>query len=258
VLTDRRQEKNLLKGLLGRLAEPEGKRLFGNLKLTAFCAMRGENAVAGELMIIGRAVNGWQEEWWRPEDLNANKIDEIIKEIYGFLPMRWVTEWWDGKEGSGKRYKTRMSAFWRVVKLLTRELGIADVTKPDWSTYLIWSNLYKISPFHGGNPSNSFAEFQRKECVNLLKEEISQWQPKKVLFLTGISWADKFFTEDRDELGKIKVKSCYENYSDPKVQLSGKLLLPQCNPTTFVVAAHPQRKPELQLTEEIMRFFATA
>jgi len=218
--------------------------------------MQGENAVAAELMVIGRAVNGWQDKPWKPEDLNENKIEEIIKELYDFPPMRWIIECLTNPE-KYNNYKTSRSAFWRVVKLLTGKLGIADVTKPDWPTYLIWSNLYKISPFHGGNPSNSLAEFQRKECVDLLKEEISQWQPQRIIFLTGIDWAEKFFTEDRDESGKINIESCYKKYSDLKVQWSGKLLLPQCNPTTFVVASHPQRKPESPLTEEIMKYFTT-
>ena len=253
--TDRNKEKEILKGLLNKLAGPDGKP-FENFELTTFCAMRGENST-GDLMIIGRAVNGWQEKPWESKDLlGNNKIEEIIKELYDYPPMRWVMEWWDGKKESGKKYKTRTSAFWRVARSVAERFGIPDATNPrgTWPTHLIWSNLYKLSHYTGANPLGNLAKFQRKECIDLLKVEISQWQPKKILFLTGFDeWADKFLTEDGNGLGELNIHS--KNCDDKKVQMSGKLIIPLGTPIPFVVASHPQSKKEGKMVEEIKSAF---
>ena len=52
------------------------------------------------------------------------------------------------------------SAFFRVAKKLLSELEIVDEHNEDWASFLVWSNLYKITPFHGGNPGERMAQVQ--------------------------------------------------------------------------------------------------
>ena len=203
-------------------------------------------------MVIGRAVNRLEEESWRVADLEKDgKIDEIIDGLYKFDSMFWVTYCWHCKEKCKKDYRTWRSAFWRFVKSVVEELKIGDITNASWPTYLIYSNLYKVSLDNGGNPTGKRAEIQRKDCIELLKKEISQWQPEKILFLTGLNWAEKFLMpKDKVKLGEIE-----DQYpaDDKNVQLRGKLVLPQCNPIPIVVANHPQGLLKKELDEELRK-----
>jgi len=247
---DRNRERDLLKTLLANLAGLENiPPKLKDLGLTAFCAMEGENAVGG-LMVIGRAVNGWEDKTWKVEELrNEGKIDGIIEGLYNFTSMDWVIDCRIHPEKYNNYLITR-SAFWRVTESITKTLipGATDIT---WPNYLIYSNLYRVSPYNGGNPSNKLAEIQRTDCINLLKQEIAQWQPKRILFLTGLNWADKFLTDDENGLGKMMDI----RHKDGAVQMSGKLTIPQGTPIPFVAASHPQGKPEGELKEEIINHF---
>lgn len=71
--------------------------------------------------------------------------------------MLWVKDGW----GATDRYNTKRSAFWRAVRGVVEGLGISDVEHDTWSSHLVWSNLYKLSPADGGNPSDPSA---RSSC----------------------------------------------------------------------------------------------
>lgn len=250
--TDRNQEKELLKTLLENLAGlKETPPKFKDLGLTAFCASEGENARGG-LMVLGRAVNGWEDKPWKIENLrNEGKIRGIIDGLYNFTSTKWVMDCRIHPE-KYNNYPITRSAFWRVIESVTKKL-IPETTDENWTDYIAYSNLYKVSPYCGGNPSNRLAEIQRKDCINLLKQEITQWQPERILFLTGLNWADKFLIENGKGLGEITVRT--KNFEDRLVQMTGDLTIPQGTPIPFVVASHPQGKPETLLTQEILRSF---
>ncbi len=107
--------------------------------------------------------------------------------------MQWVSDQWGISEP--KTYNTKRSAFWRVIRQVTGRLGIADIETDEWPSHLIWSNLYKIAPLDGGNPGEQLCRFQYDQCLKCLMQEIMGWKPRRILFLTGIGWANSFLED---------------------------------------------------------------
>lgn len=213
--------------------------------LTGFLGMKGDYAV-GELMVVGRAVNGWSDGWLPVDcknyDARVSIANATLESVESPCPMQWVSESW-GKESD---YNTKKSAFWRVMNTLTDKLKIADIESNKWPSSLIWSNLYKIAPEEGGNPSERLCDIQFDYCVRLLNQEFTQWNPKKVLVLTGINWAMPFL----EKLGLEFNKSISTEYVDGSCNsnLYGRNL-------TLVVAKHPQGKNETALVHEVVAEF---
>lgn len=243
------------------------------LELSAFLPVKGNLAV-GELMIVGRAPNGWGESW-RPSDAvdsHSRKkiIDEAIRSSWARdrCPMSWISRWWStlvfqcgdckkeytaktqscnecGGQKVRRAYNPARSPFWRVVREATHALAIADRAKVDWPSNLIWTDLYKISPYEGGNPSSSLIRLQQSLCVQLLCEEIRHFKPRRILFLTGHDWAQPFLagmgvTYAQKHFGYVSFAEAIEVGS----------LRPQ-----VVVAPHPQGKPEALIVHDITAAF---
>jgi hypothetical protein len=256
------------------LATANGKHRKPDRKLTAFFPVKG-NRATGELMVVGRAVNGWGKGWAPVEALDADKRREIIRDVSSpawaadCCPMSWVQTSWHktgfncvecgephpakgprcSQCGTGeiqKVYNTATSAFWRVIRSVTHALNVADTTQPDWPSYLIWSDLYKVSPAKGGNPTSGQIKLQHDYCVRMLEEEIRQWAPRRILFLTGVDWAKPFFAgiglRNGNELSGLV---SYAGRAD-----FGKGV------ASLVVAPHPQGKPEGQIVAEVEKAFA--
>lgn len=210
-------------------------------EITGFLAMAGQAYDRG-LMVVGRAVNGWTDGIL-PADLyaptEASQYAYVVQQSVGSngeCPMRWVPAGWGATQG----YNTKRSAFWRCIRGVVQDLGIAHVEDAGWSSRLVWSNLYKVSPHEGGNPSNVLCEIQLPGCVNLLKLELRTYRPSRVLFLTGFDWASPFLAagELQSDVGFQYVKQF------------GVLDDARC-----VVAAHPQGKPEAEWIREVVTAF---
>lgn len=211
--------------------------------ITGFLAMTGR-AYRGELMVVGRAVNGWLEKPIDPYRLSeaAYALDQarLIQEesVTGGTkcPMHWITCQWSG----GDSYRTNKSAFWRCVRQVVGELGIADINGFSWSSHLVWSNLYKLSRYQTGNPSRTLRKIQHEGCLHLFNLEVKHYEPKRLLFLTGIDWAEPFLGEVPacSKTGFKHVEGC--GYLDS---------------TRYVVAKHPQGKPESEWVKEVIDSF---
>lgn len=238
------------KELLQEMIEAIGRSAadLTDIPLTGFLAMRGA-AYCGEMMWVGRAVNGWTEKGWSPSELrNRENVAEFIEMILSSVvvnpnscPLRWVTEAWGNKED----YNSARSAFWRVAKNTVLHNNEND---QNWSSRLVWSNLYKIAPFQGGNPDNRLAAIQLPFCRELLIQEITAFRPRRVVFATGTDWADDFLDHTRFVR------------SDPKafgqtVLGFGDLVLNDESIGKFVIAPHPQGKGELQWVREVRAAF---
>jgi hypothetical protein len=208
-------------------------------KVTGFLPMMGRE-YSGDLMVVGRAVNGWMTEGIAPTELGNNarrlryarKVYESVTEPDGRkCPMSWVTVQW-GVTEDGASNPSR-SAFLRVIRAVVSRLHIADVDddKSPWPSRLVWSNLYKIAPYEGRNPNGNLQHAQFNGCVKLLRWELAKYRPRRVLFLTGCAWADPFLER------AWKDRAAPDGYSF--VEAVGHVM---CGPhaATCVVASHPQ------------------
>ena len=145
-----------------------------------------------ELLVIGRACNGWKSEW-SCEDSEAiqSACLQIIADAENEKECRmaWLQKNWDGNEHSD--YNTRRSAFWRVTKdIVQKSTGASEQS---WTSHIAWSNICKISPYDGGNPKTAEWEAQIQACSELVRDEINELKPRNVLLITDVSWAREFF-----------------------------------------------------------------
>lgn len=226
-------------------------QLAGRLRtpgMTGFLAMRGE-AYDGGLMVVGRATNGWTDGV-SPNDLSSpgsiTRYAALVQESVadgGDCPLSWVTRTWGAKEG----YNPARSAFWRCIQHVTRGLGIVDSAAADWSSHLVWSNLYKLSPAEGGNPNDALCDAQRQGCLDLFNLELNTYRPSRVLLLTGMDWAEPFVVDATLQSG--------EDFK--LVEKYGRIRLEDGSDVQCVVAVHPQGKSEkVWVHEVISAFFA--
>lgn len=211
-------------------------------KVVGFFARKGD-AYNGQLMIVGRAVKGWTLEA-TPAELKdpavardfAERLGQEMADAQG-CPMSWVRDSWGGRTG----YNTKDSAFWRVARRTTIELGIASESSPDWASRLAWSNLYKVAP-PNGNPSDGVCSAQEPGCIELLREEIRLFQPQRLLFMTGL-WATPFLRElpwvQREDRG-----------TTTNVHLIGTI-----DNAQVVVATHPMTRAEDPWVREVVEAF---
>ncbi|MDA0263712.1 MAG: hypothetical protein O3A93_00840 [Chloroflexi bacterium] len=232
-----RRDKAVLAELFETLAESKGS--WREKPLTAFAALKGSEDPC-LLMVIGRAVNGWRKDKWFADDIKIpDKRSEILDDTFipttwhDNEPMRWVDLGW----GARDRYNTKRSAFWRVIQASAKQLGIDDIAK------ICWTNLYRVSPHSTGNPSSRLAAAQFDHCLQMLKIEIEDWNPRRLLFLTGYSWA-KPFLEGLGWEPDFKVHNA-------AVEAAGSAP----DGTRIVVAPHPQGKPQNKLVSAIIEAY---
>lgn len=209
------------------------------MSMTIFWPMVGHR-FDGDLMVVGRAVNGWNTaltvEEARSEALVAQRISQV-RERSERDGMRWVTELAGNREG----YNTNNSAFWRVNRRVSLPPDADDERKQAWSAHLIWSNLYKAAPVEGWNPGGDFLRSQTGAACELLAREIDELNPRRILVLAGRWWFEPFANHlDLDigwRSGLVEGVTSYNN-------------------RPLVIAQHPMTKPESKLVSEVLAAFA--
>ena len=212
-------------------------------KLTGFLAMQG-NYYNDDLMVVGRAVNGFRCGAF-PRQLTgqtfrkrfAKNVLDSVNGHQGQCPMSWVTQ----------KNITARSAFWRVIRQVTDHLRVRNRHQEDWPSYLVWSNLYKLSPWTGGNPVGRLRRIQSAGCRNLLQLEIRLYRPRRLLLLTGEGWAAPFL----EALGPNNAEIDGYRY----VERAGSLAVSDERQAYFVVIPHPQGRPEEPLAVEVLQAF---
>jgi hypothetical protein len=246
-MMDRTRDKSLLRAMaqeIGRAASALPAE-----PLTGFLAARGET-YRGELMWVGRAVNGWVKPGCTPAELqDESRVDALAQIIFdkalgldkdGPCPLRWVANPWSGKKAD---YNPARSAFWRTARRILRAVGDEGAAEQAWPSRLVWSNLYKFAPEKGWNPSAKVAALQQARCPELLLHEIATFRPRRLVFATGPDWAGPFtnapcFAFDR------KLDSGH-------LRGSGDLVLDGQTIGRFAVALHPMGKNENDWTRAV-------
>lgn len=207
-----------------------------NIQMVGFSAMRGSQ-YDGHLMVVGRAVNSfWRERFpseFSTEEGAISFAQEVINDSNDPVncPMGWLNESWAGEV----KYKARRSTYWRAIHSVIESLGLITPNDENWASKLVWTNLYKLSPQSGGNPSNHVCDLQLSGCIELLQSEIEYHRPAKVLFLTGMGWAEPFLKS----LG-FQYES---DLTSSQVEGFGRAGLNDGHQFSYVVASHPQGKP---------------
>ena len=226
-----------------------------NQAVTGFLSMAGL-LYDNELMVVGRAPNGWDKVGVFPSELAVASsttvyATKILDSVVGSdpCPMLWVTDYPANPSNPPNDYNTNKSAFWRVIRAVVAESGIADKDKDKktWPSHLVWSNLYKVAPVEGGNPSKTLCDIQLPGCICLLQQEISSYLPRRLLLLTGLDWAKPFLQKIAPTFTPV---SAYK-YVEAIAQIphsSGET-------SKVVVAAHPQGKPESIWVQEVVKAF---
>ena len=233
-------EHNILRGI-GKILS--GKKSY---EITGFLAEKG-NLYNGELMVVGRALNGWvhckslsaltdQSEC----KAYAEKIEERNKSEQGSLT--WLKELWENPNS----YNPKRSAFWRVIRQVVEGLHLMKEGEAasSFTSHIVWSNLYKVGPNERRNPNGKLCEAQLQGCRTLLEHEIKTYKPSRLLLITGWNWASSFL----DVLGNIEV------VDQTFVEAAG--YLPDTG-TRVVVTVRPERVKggERAWVEEIMSEF---
>lgn len=221
-----------------RMLSEIGKSAIEDISLTSFLPVIGDAYVPGQgLLIIGRAVNGWEQNGWGISELEKYEKCQsrfiAIREQTEKTHMSWVTD----LAGPNKIYNTNRSAFWRVIKKIVLELTKIE---NNWPELIAWTNLCKVSPHQGGNPQGLLWDSQLKSCQELIKMELEELKPLRVLVLAGESWYRPFlkYLEFSPEKANGFVEGFGRRFSEQ-----------------WVLAKHPQGKNEKLFVSQVIEAF---
>ena len=194
-----------------------------------FCAQWGDkffNEDNIRILFVGKSVNGWVTNSTEIEVLFGKDDSRIFAR---HDQMKWVNNLDGKKEG----YNTRKSAFWRVIKKTAKKILADD---DDVISRIAWSNIYKISPSRGGNPSAKLQKIQRDYCKRILRKEIELLKPKYVIFLTSF-WETEFmeYLNNGSKPKSIETKIWDKNYKSSSYKIDDVI---------YLTSQHPQGKKE--------------
>jgi len=204
------------------------KNLKSKKKYSLLYPIIGEKYSKSKLLICGRSCNGWINTW-KINDIDAN-INTIIKESKNISCNTWSEE-----------EMSKYSSFWRFTKNIIT--NYYKVNSSDWTQYFTWSNIMKISPATGGNPSDDEFNQQIGICKKILKYEIDILKPKYCILLTGWDWSYDFIEslgfEPIVKPNKIIVKGVYDYKK-----------------TRIIVTGRPEYKSSLKFLNSVMKYMS--
>jgi hypothetical protein len=226
--------ERVFEGMLAEAATAAGEL---DVRLVPFWPVCGA-AYDRELLVIGRSVNGWVADWSAGELRDPERRRVAVASVRKDAEpadgnrMAWVSDLWGAPSG----YNTKRSAFWRAI----RRISSGDDAPPEWPSRLVWTNLYKVSPAAGWNPGGDLQRAQRRLAIQLLRMELAELSPRRVLALTG-GWIRPFV--DNMALQLETRPGLVESVG----QDSGR---------AWVVAKHPMGKPGDLFVREVRKAFA--
>lgn len=167
-------------------------------KLSATPAFEGElyRTAETKIMIVGRALNGWEANYADCSSLESTVESVLIQDgafdTFVGNPCK--------SDCSGKRaYNHKHSKFFRFIKSILENLGESDegmdatweCDSKKWNHKFVWTNLYCISPRcpksgENPNPTNRMIKPSINTYVDLMKLYIEFYKPDAVVFVTDI------------------------------------------------------------------------
>lgn len=192
-----------------------------------FCLQWGKNFPLEKkkgLLFVGKSVNGWVTY-----DTDAKRLFDIHNPDRIFAREDQM-EWINNLSGNTDGYNTKKSAFWRLLKKVSKKYY-----SNEWYSNIAWTNLYKIAPWKGGNPSGKLQAIQHEYCFELLKKEVEILSPEYVILLTsGWEWSFLKYLNDYKEL-RISSEKVWGKYKTSILEIKG---------VKFILSQHPQGKKE--------------
>lgn len=177
---------------------------------------------APRVLLVGRATNAWEPGLDADE---ARTYSDVSKA---------------GQFVEADAY-ARRSAFWRAARGTLAALGFdtdaAADHRNDWMQVLTWTNLFKVAPRQGGNPSQRVRDLIRDDCVELLGREVDALKPSVVLVFAGADWFEAF----GQGLG-VALEPSAGRFVGGVAQARG---------ARWVVAKHPMGKPHAEFVAEL-------
>lgn len=183
------------------------------------------------ILFIGRATNGWITD--------LENIDILFGDSeYSIFNRKDQMQWVEDCEGNIHGYNTRKSAFWRVIKNISKSFY-----PENWSAHVAWSNICKVAPFEQGNPSDSLYYVQIELCNQILGIEIELLSPEIIVLFTGESWAKDFLYYLTHEESPQAIK-CKHWGKENQFTMKAYLI----NGRIYIQTEHPQgRKEDLHI-----------
>lgn len=195
---------------------------------STFCVQWGKLYRKGGVMFVGRAVNGWITDDRDTANLFGRGNESQI--FARSDQMQWVEQ----------KNECARSAFWRVVSGVSR--NITD-NGNGWYDGIAYSNLYKLAPSNGGNPSNALCGRQYDLCAEILVKEIEILAPSVAVMLNGVDWYYDFLCS----LNGDADPECI----DRRTWSGGKIEIYRIGNTLYMGGDHPQGKDEKAYIEAL-------
>lgn len=186
------------------------------------------------LMFVGRAVNGWEVPF---EDCST--LETTVKSV--IRQKNRLHEFADDfiEQEDGSKYYYARSPF---LRLMRKTVGAFHGTEEDWYQRLCWSNLFKVAPRNGNNPSWRMIRDHIPQYREILQEEITLNQPDLVVFVTDMGYFDCYKGSKKYEnfMPLLSRSTVITEQNWNYVQAAGSF--GNVRGTKIVVCSRPERK----------------
>lgn len=196
-----------------------------------------------KVMVVGRAVNGWEVDFEDTSSLAAtvnsvltqkNRMDDFAKDSI-------VDE-------HGEKYYYAKSSFLRMMRQL---VGAFTGSEENWQQRLAWSNLFKIAPRNGKNPSWLMIRKDIPLYCELIKEELKQNKPDVVVFVTDMDFFDPYPNHKTYSSFKGLIDGPGLNTSQSKYVCAAGNFINDQN-IKVVVCKRPEFRPIAEMIKDIL------
>lgn len=227
------------------------------------------------MMLVGRAVNGWEEYTGKDSTKEAfvnaslaNLENSPLVLKHGKDRFEWIATDERGvtnlgvndnfDKNTGKPYNLKRCRFFSDTKEIWEKLSGKCDESPNWNERwfenIIWTNLFKISPRLGGNPSAKLQKLQECICIKLLKEEIEFFRPTHILFLTGYDWFEPFLKifSNMTFIGRNELSG--KNKNNIYVEATAEYTTKKDVDCKIVVACRPELRAKDKYIEQVSMY----